>query len=263
MLTLLLRLAAVCAVLYIAVGIGFLLVETRLLYHPDPTPIDDCSFPEGVEVIRIDGERALLTYTGSDALVVFYHGNGSRACNWRFLGVNHLSKLGYDVLVPEFPGYAGDPRTPSSDSILATAEIMRDWAAERYSRVIVFGNSIGTGPASYHAGTGDSEQLILFAPFNSMYALLREKGFWYPRALLHNDYDNGAALIASTTPTIIVHGEDDTLIPVHHGRGLGDHLRAQGTPVTFIPRAGTGHNGLFAQPWFDDFLAGHMEDLRR
>jgi len=245
-------------VLYILVGIGFRLVETRLLYHPTDTPMSDCPLPEGAEYVELGGERGFFTPVGSDTLVVFYHGNGSRACNWRYLGPNHLGPLGVDTLVMEYPGYADDPRTPDKAGLLGVAEVARDWGRARYDRVIAFGNSIGTAPAAHHAAGGGADKLILFAPFASMYALLREKGFVYPRWLLANDYDLVADLAAGAPPVVIVHGGADTLIPEHHSRALAAALEERGVPVERILRPGLGHNGLFDDAFFDPFLAEHI-----
>lgn len=245
-------------VVYCLVGAGFRMMETRLLYHPDPTPMAACPLPDGVEIVRIGGERGLLTATGADTLVVFYHGNGSRACNWRFLGVNHLARLGVDTLVMEYPGYADDARIPSKAGLLATARDARDWARARYGTVIAFGNSIGTAPAAHHAAAGGADRLILFAPFDSMLSLLRGKGFVYPRLLLKNDYDLIEDLQPGAPPTLIVHGAEDTLIPALHSATLAAALEGQGVPVTRILRPGKGHNGLYDDGFFDPFLAEHL-----
>ena len=245
-------------VLYILVGIGFRLVETKLLYHPTDTPMSACPLPEGAEYVELGGERGFLTPVGSDTLVVFYHGNGSRACNWRYLGPNHLGPLGVDTLVMEYPGYADDPRTPSKDGLLGVADVAREWGRARYDRVIALGNSIGTAPAAHHAADGGADKLILFAPFASMYALLREKGFVYPRWLLANDYDLVGDLAAGAPPVVIVHGAEDTLIPEHHSRALAAALEARGVPVERILRPGLGHNGLFNDDFFNPFIAEHI-----
>lgn len=249
---------AVLAITYVAVGIGFRLMETQLLYHPSPRPPEECNFPPGVELAMIGPERGLLTRTGARRLLVFYHGNGESACNWRFLGPNHLAPLGYDTLVMEYPGYAGDPRKPGSDTILNAARIAHGWAAARYDEVAVMGYSIGSGPASYHAGLGGVSKLLLFAPFDSMYRLLVGKGFWYPRRLLANDYDNIAALRELPPGTVIVHGARDRLIPPSHAVALHDAIRSRGGDVSMIVRPDLGHGGLFSGADFDALLAQEL-----
>ena len=245
-------------VLYILVGIGFRLLETRLLYHPTDTPMADCPLPDGVEIVDVGGERGLFTPAGSDTLVVFYHGNGSRACNWRYLGPRHLKPLGVDTLVMEYPGYADDPRTPSKAALLGTAKAARDWGRARYARVVAFGNSIGTAPAAHHAGWGGADQLILFAPFDSMLSLLRGKGYVYPGWMLGNDYDLVADLSQGVPPTVIIHGTADTLIPERHSAALAAALEAQGVPVSRILRPDRGHGGLFDDEFFNPFLEEYL-----
>lgn len=256
-------LMALMLALYVLVGFGWwAFAETRLLYHPTDDPMAECPLPDGVEIIALGSERGLFTPVGdgegSDTLVVFYHGNGSRACNWRFLGPNHLAPLGVDTLVVEYPGYADDPRTPSKAGLHGAAEAAHAWSAGRYDRVIAFGNSIGTGPASHHAGLGGVDRLVLFAPFDSMLALLRGKGFVYPRFVLSNDYDVVEAVGEERPDVVIVHGARDTLIPATHSADLATTLEAKGMVVTRILRPEAGHNGLFDDAFFDPFLVEHV-----
>ena len=106
---------------------------------------------------------------------------------------------------------------------------------------------------------GGADRLILFAPFDSMLALLRGKGFVYPRFVLANDYDLTEDLAAGAPPTVIVHGTEDTLIPAHHSAALAAALQARGIPVTRILRPGKGHGGLFDDAFFGPFLAEHLD----
>ena len=254
-----LGLGGLVTALYGVVGLGWWAwAETRLLYHPTDTPMAECPLPDGVEMVAPSGERGLFTPAGGDTLVVFFHGNGSRACNWRFLGPNHLGPLGVDTLVMEYPGYADDPRIPSKAGLFAAAEAAHGWARGRYPRIVSFGNSIGTGPAAHMAGLGGVEKLILFAPFDSMLALLRPKGFVYPRFLLSNDFDVMESLGPERPETVIVHGGADTLIPPERSAALAAAMEAKGMEVTRILRPGLGHNGLFDDDFLDGFLRGHV-----
>lgn len=235
--------------LYVLVGLGFRQLEHRILFHPTERVLSGCDLNQNVTLIEFRGERALLTRTGADRLVVFYHGNGGDICNWRYLGPNHLAPLGYDTLVVEYPGYGGDPRQPGKQTLLVAARAAHDWASARYKHVSVMGYSMGSAPAAHHAGLGGVEALLLFAPFDTMYGLLRPKGYWYPRALLSNDFDNVAALSGGAPPTVIVHGARDRLIPPERGQALADAIGAR-----FILREDRGHAGLMGDDRFDALL---------
>ncbi len=229
--------------------------QGKILYYPDTRPLADCNLPEGVEIWNEGGEQGLLATAGHENLLLFFHGNAGSACNWRFLGVNHLARLGYDVLVLEYPGYGGDSRTTSKQEIEVGLKVLADWVAtQEYAHVSVMGYSIGTGAASIYARDNGAAQVVLFAPFDSIYNIALAQGLKFPRALLREDYDNIAALADVTAPITIAHGEADEVIPVTHSENLMRELQAVGRDVRREVRAGVGHNGLFESPAFDDFL---------
>ena len=229
--------------------------QGKMLYYPDTRSLADCNLPEGVEIWNEGGEQALLAAADHENLLLYFHGNAGSACNWRFLGVNHLASLGYDVLVLEYPGYGGDPRTTSKKTIEVGLEVLADWvAAQEYARVSVMGYSLGTGAASIYARDNRAAQVLLFAPFDSIYNVVLAQGLTFPRALLREDFDNIAALADVAAPITIIHGEDDEVIAAMHSENLMLELVATGRDVRREVRAGIGHNGLFESPAFDDFL---------
>ena len=229
--------------------------QGKMLYYPDARPLADCNLPAGVEIWNEGGEQGLVTATDHDNLLLFFHGNAGSACNWRFLGVNHLDALGYDVLVIEYPGYGGDPRTTSKAAIEVGLDVLAGWvAAQEYTNISVMGYSLGTGVASIYAQDNEVTQVVLFAPFDSVYNVALAQGLKFPRILLQEDFDNIAALGDVTAPITIIHGEDDDVIPAKHSENLMRELNVLGRDVRREVRAGVGHNGLFESPAFDDFL---------
>ena len=229
--------------------------QGKMLYYPDARALSDCDLPAGVEIWNEGAEQGLLTVADNYNLLLFFHGNAGSACNWRFLGVNHLAKLGYDVLVLEYPGYGGDPRTTSKQEIEVGLKVLVNWVAtQEYARVSVMGYSLGTGAASIYALDNGAAQVVLFAPFDSIYNVAQAQGLKFPRVLLREDFDNVAALADVAAPITIVHGEVDEVIPAKHSENLLQELEAAGRDVRREVRAGVGHNGLFESPAFDDFL---------
>ena len=133
--------------------------------------------------------------------------------------------------------------------------MLADWvAAQEYAHVSVMGYSLGTGAAAIYAQDNGAAQVVLFAPFDSIYNVALAQGFKFPRALLREDFDNIAALTDVATPITIIHGEDDEVIAAKHSENLMRELAASGRDVRREVRAGVGHNGLFDNPPFDDFL---------
>ena len=229
--------------------------QGRMLYAPDDKALGDCALPEGVEVWNSGIEQGLLSDANHDNLLLFFHGNAGSVCSWRYLGVNHAAVLGFDVLVLEYPGYGGDARKPGKGEIESGLKTLSAWvSAQNYTRVTVMGYSLGTGVAGLYARNFGADQVILFAPFDSIYNVALAQGLAFPRVLLREDFDNMQTLAAVNAPITIIHGADDVVIPVDHSLQLQINLTANGRDVRREVRAGVGHYGLFESPGFDTFL---------
>jgi len=240
---------------YTAAGIALFFMQTQMIYLPDDRKLADCSLPEGVEFWQQGEEHGLLGADGNANLLVFFHGNADMACDWRYLGVNHLNPLGYDVLVVEYPGYGGDGRKPSKLLIEGTIDTSYNWVAQQdYDKIVVMGYSLGTGAAAIYADRYGADQVILFAPFDSIYNVARGQGMVYPRALLTEDFDNIASLATVDADISILHGQDDKVIPASHSARLAIELQAMGRSVNRVVLTGLGHQDLFTGPIFDMFL---------
>lgn len=50
-------------------------------------------------------------------------------------------------------------------------------------------------------------------------------------------------------PVLLLHGDADTIVPVHHSRDFAAALRAQGSPVTYHEVRGAKHNDAIAGPY--------------
>lgn len=241
---------------YTAAGVALFFMQGQMIYLPDERDLDDCTLPPNVAFWDHNGERGLLNEADNTNILIFFHGNADMACDWRYLGANHINALGYDVLVVEYPGYGGDTRSPGKTQIEAAIDASHDWvAAQGYAEIALMGHSLGTGAASIYAERYGADQVILFAPFDSIYNVARGQGMAYPRFLLTEDFDNAVSLADVNAPIAILHGAADQVIPASHSANLERELRASGHIVTRTVLEGVGHNGLFATPFFDQFIA--------
>jgi len=235
--------------------------QNAMVFLPPARALSNCTLPAGVTPWAYHGEQGLLAGQGGRKLLVFFHGNAGDACNWRYLGVNHLNSLGYDVLVLEYPGYGGDARVPSKVGIEAVVAAAANWAeAEGYQQKVAMGYSLGTGAAAVFAQDFGAEKVVLFAPYDSIYNVAWSMGMVFPRALLNTDFDNVAALSGTETKVYIVHGNRDRVIPARFSEALAGQLEAVGGVVSRQVLAGVGHNGLFDSPRFDAMMQDILED---
>lgn len=229
---------------YVAFGVLLAARQDALLLFPDRTPIEECEAFADLEIIDVGGTRGYYAALGtSSPLAVVYHGNAGRACDRAYYRPA-LASAGYAALFVEYAGYAGDMKTPSVSALLRDAERVHAWvAARRPSALAILGESIGSGPASYHAALAAPEKLVLVAPFDTLAHAAREHYPLYPVSLLlKTDMDN-AAWAASARATLIIHGTADEIIPYRRARALFDAL--PDGRKTILPLAGLDHNSVF------------------
>jgi len=94
---------------------------------------------------------------GSDKILVYFHGN-AEDLGYSYEFASSLRKfLALNLLVVEYPGYGLYRGHPNSDQILADADSVYEFIRKKLNvppkDIILFGRSIGSGPACYLAGT--------------------------------------------------------------------------------------------------------------
>jgi len=169
---------------------------------------------------------------GSKHVLLYFHGNscdlGNISDELRMLH----EYLDVDLLAIEFPGYGPTQsrlERPSAAGIDDYAMSAFRWLVGlgySPSSIVIFGRSIGTGPATKLAAIlkqqgADVGGLILHCPYVSVHRLVSDYaafGKWF----VDNHWATAASLelLAPSTPVCIIHGENDEVIPVYHGKEL-------------------------------------------
>lgn len=232
---------------YVLLGILLYLRQDEGLFFPPATPTEECDDLSHGEIVSMEGTQAYYVRSAGRSLAIIYHGNAERACDEAALA-DWVTQYGYDVLVVEYSGYAGDTsRKPSVGLLLRDVEHVNEWVRKKnFSRLLIIGRSIGTGFASYHAALASPEKLLLIAPFDSLSSVARSYYPIYPVSLmLKTELDNVATASFAKT-VLIIHGTEDTVIPIEHGRVLFEKLPQK--KKTFVPIRGYGHDDALGTP---------------
>lgn len=221
---------------------------SRPAIFPAPKFKIDPQLPGGLLVkVRSTGERTAYGYyaKAGTKLIVFFHGNGEVMGSMQDVAAAMLRE-GFSVLMAEYPGYgyAADFNA-TEDNIYddASALLKHVHQAHGHSEAdtILWGFSLGTGVAVEMAKLKLGTRLILMAPFTSTPDAAQHHLFFAARWLIVDDFDSKAKARSIGYPTLIVHGEADSVIPFRMGKELaGIFPRAE-----FIPVAGADHNDLF------------------
>ncbi len=193
--------------------------------------------------------------SGPWPLLIFTHGNGELAEYW----VDEFTEprsWGWAVLLLEYPGYGGSAGKPSEASIHAVASAAHAWARGDARidarRIVAYGRSLGSGPAARLAADAGLAGLILESAFTSTRPLAAR--FLVPGFLVRDPFDNVAALRRYRGPLLVLHGRQDAIIPIEHGRTL-----AAAVPGAEFHELPCGHNDC-ERPWsvIKTFLTGRQ-----
>ena len=185
-------------------------------------------------------------------IVVYYHGNAGHIGH-RAAKVQHFIDKGMGVLLIDYRGFGGNLGSPTEQGLYHDARAaLRFLEKKEYavSQFVLYGESIGSGVATQMALEIQPRYLILEAPFSSAADVAKKKYFFLPVDFLMKDrYDNTEKIADIKTSLLIVHGDEDAVIPISLGQKLYD--RAQ-HPKEFITINGGHHNDLY------DHHAGHV-----
>ncbi len=155
--------------------------------------------------------------------LIFFHGNAG--FQWRKLDA--FAARGYGFLVTSYRGYAAGAGTPSEAGMMEDARAALAFAQAQGiapEDTVLYGESLGTGVAARMAmEDGAWRTLVLDAPYTSIEDRASEVYFWLPVSLLIRDrFDTAAFIDQVETPLLILHGTEDDVIPIDHGRALLD-----------------------------------------
>lgn len=165
----------------------------------------------------------LLPYESARFLIIFFHSNAEDLgrCRWFCLFLRDQFQV--HVLAVEYPGYGVCPGVTTREAIMGNAHAALQFATQALKlpleRVKLFGRSIGTGPTLALASKFKVAGVILVTPFLSIRALFREKAgpvSW----LIEEWFPNDENIKEVRSPTMIIHGRKDLLIPCAHGEAL-------------------------------------------
>ena len=194
-------------------------------------------------LVKLSSGQSFIYLPGAP-VVVHFHGNGEDLADAGSM-IDLLRSLGVGVLAVEYPGYGVSPGRASEDALYAGAEAALHWLRDEQrvppERVVLQGQSLGSGLAAEMARRGLGGRLILISPFTSMASLGQRFFPWLPVApLVRHRFDTLSKAPGIGVPVLIVHGTEDELVPF----SMGEQLARVFPRGTLRPIPGGHHNDL-------------------
>jgi fermentation-respiration switch protein FrsA (DUF1100 family) len=245
------------------VGYGGLLAlmyvfQRALMYFPDATRIApaQAGLPQAEEVslTSSDGEHLFAWYVAPRAakpVVIYFQGN-AEGLSARVNRFTWLTADGTGLLALCYRGYGGSSGTPSEQGLILDARAAYDFVRARYAarRIVLFGESLGTGVAVALASEREIGALILDAPYSSTADVGAAAYPFAPvRWLMKDTFRSDERVGRVSAPLLVLHGERDTIVPIRFAEKLFALARE---PKRFVRFPQGGHVNL------DDYGAANV-----
>jgi uncharacterized protein len=208
--------------------------------------------PDAVQVWLASGEASVEAWylppapddSAPTPVLIFFHGNAEL--------IDHMPhdfekprRWGVGVLLVEYPGYGRSSGSPSEESCTFAALAAYDWvksnASVDSSRIVAYGRSLGGAVAIALAKKRELAALVVESSFASVAWFAHR--FGVPEFAVLDPFDSVTALKGYSDPVLIIHGEQDEIVPLHHGQEL-----AQAARRSEFQRLSCGHNDC-PRPW--------------
>jgi fermentation-respiration switch protein FrsA (DUF1100 family) len=161
---------------------------------------------------------------------LYFHGNAETLAN-RDGRFGLLTSEGAGLLGVSWRGYGGSTGAPSEQGFRHDALAAYEWLLAQDiapARLIVFGESIGTGIATWLSARQDTAALVLDSPYTAVFELGQLRYPWLPVELLARDPLNSMLWVGQiTVPVLVFHCTGDRIVPYAMGEEVFAALASQ------------------------------------
>ena len=241
-----------------------------ILFHPRPEWGRSISSPDTAEImIPVEPDihiGARFHFSEKSACnILFFHGNGEIVADYDDFG-QMLNQLGINFLAVDYRGYGRSTGNPTVSAMMRDCHIIFDYVIQWLNNqayqgpLLLMGRSLGSA----------SVLELAFHYAHQINGLIVESGFAYAGPLLQllginttaigfeekHGFRNVDKIASFEKPTLVIHAEQDHIIPFSDGQTLFDACGAPQKSLLKIP--GANHNDILMRG-FKDYMAAIQE----
>jgi uncharacterized protein len=246
-----LRAALVAAGILLATVVFVLLarrpLERLFVYAPSrvltTTPASLGLTYQDVQLETKDGVKLLAWHVRVDqprGLVLHFHGNAGNIQD-RLPLAAAFARERLETLLLDYRGYGRSEGSPWEEGLYLDAEAAFSWGVRRSLPMALYGESLGGAVAAELAIRRSATALVLQSTFTSLAEMADVVLPVVGRLLIRQRFDTAGKIPGIRQPILIVHGQEDTLVP----RAMGARLfQLAPTQREFLVVPEAGHNDL-------------------
>jgi uncharacterized protein len=237
-------------VLYCLPGAYFYFKQNKLLYHPNKdvyeTPDAADLEYEDLYLTTQDSIKINSWYIpakdSSAKTILFCHGNAGNISH-RLETIEIFHNMGLNVLIFDYRGFGKSEGKPSEkgtyeDALAAWTYLIKDMKCKP-DDIIIFGRSLGGAIATNLATKVKPSCLIIESTFTSVPDIAQKMFPIFPvNLLVKNKYPSINIIPKVKCPVLVIHSQEDQLIPYSNGVELFEKATAK---KQFLEITG-GHN---------------------
>ncbi|RUM51468.1 MAG: alpha/beta hydrolase [Methylococcus sp.] len=240
---------------YLLILLSVYLFQSRLLYLPgryDPDDLIQLATQVGLEPWpNQENYRGFINKKNlnrSKGTILVFHGNAGSAIN-RFFYIEALERLGFRVIITEYPGYGARGGKPSEIQLIADGVQTAQLALDQFGGPLyLWGESLGCGVASGVIKTGQVsvKGLVLLTPFDNL-PDVAQRHYWFVfgKWLTREKFNNVENLQDYPERIAVLLACDDEIVPKRSTLNLYESLSSQKKLWEF---ENSSHNNLPLQP---------------
>ena len=240
MITLLYRTLLALLLFYIAICLYALFVSNSVIFQPHRSSYNDN--PGILKISSSNGKKISAIYLPNPSArftLLVSHGNAEDLGDIRDW-LDDMRQAGFSVFAYDYQGYGTSQGKPSEQAAYDDESAAYDFLALNLAtppdRIIIFGRSVGTGPAVQLASRRPAAGLVLQSPFLSAFRVLTRVSI-----LPFDRFPNYKRIGHVHCPVLIMHGTSDSVIGIWHGRKL---FELANQPKEFVAVDGADHNDV-------------------
>jgi len=160
-------------------------------------------------------------------IVLYFHGNARSLDDWAWVNED-FKNLNYDLFIWDYRTYGKSKGKLSEININSDALFLYDQIIKQYDpeNIVLYGRSIGTGPATELATKVAAKCLILETPYTSIGSMAGANFPFLPiKQLLRYKFNNIRKIKQLKMPVYIFTGTNDSITPHRHSLKLAKRLK--------------------------------------